>query len=181
MPAAPVRPLDAINGVLIADIRAFPDSRGAFMESFRREWFPDTSFERMQGNCSISRAGVLRGLHFHRRQADYWFVASGAIRVGLADLRASSPTFKRSASIELSADNHLGLLIPAGVAHGLLAITDVILTYLVNNYYDVNDELGVAWNDPDLNVPWVEVPQIISERDASNPRFSDLPAELLPQ
>jgi len=181
MPNAPLRPLDSILGVQIADIRAFPDSRGTFMESFRKEWFPDTSFERIQGNCSISKAGVLRGLHFHNLQADYWFVASGAIRVGLADLRSSSPTFRNSAVIELSADNRLGLLIPAGVAHGLLALTDVILTYVVNNYYDVNDEHGVAWNDPDLNVPWNAQPQIVSERDAANPYFKDISADKLPR
>ncbi|MBW4435957.1 MAG: dTDP-4-dehydrorhamnose 3,5-epimerase [Pleurocapsa minor GSE-CHR-MK-17-07R] len=175
-PTAPhIRPVSGIDGAWLADIRAFADDRGAFMESFHRDWFPWINWDNMQANCSRSKANVLRGLHFHHRQIDYWFVVSGEMRVGMADLRPSSPTFKQSVALSLSADKPTGLFIPVGVAHGFVALTDVTLTYLVNNYYDGTDEHGVAWNDPELAVPWNVSNPLISGRDAANPVFSALP------
>lgn len=182
MPAAsPVEPFAPISGVLRVPMRTFRDSRGAFTETFRREWFPDVDWTRLQANCSVSKAGVLRGLHYHLHQIDYWFVVSGRIEVGMADLRASSPSFGRAATIILSGDEPCGLFIPVGVAHGFHALTDVTLTYLVNNYYDGADERGVAWNDPTLAVPWSASAPVLSERDAANPRFSALLPEHLPR
>jgi dTDP-4-dehydrorhamnose 3,5-epimerase len=181
-PTAPhIRPVQGIAGAYLADIRAFPDDRGAFMESFRRDWFPWINWDNMQSNCSRSRANVLRGLHFHHRQIDYWFVIAGDMRVGLADLRPSSPTYMAATALLLSADQPTGLFIPTGVAHGFAALTDVTLTYLVNNYYDGTDEHGVAWNDPDLNVPWGVDQPLISGRDAANPAFSSLPEHHRPR
>lgn len=179
-PAPHVHEHDTISGVFIANIRAFTDPRGTFMESFRNEWFPWVSWEKMQSNCSISSAGVLRGLHYHFHQIDYWFVIRGRIQVGLADLRSSSPTFGNTATLELSEENRLGLFIPSGVAHGFLALTDATLTYLVNNYYDGADENGVAWNDPDFVVNWNAHDPIISERDHKNPPYKDLLPEKRP-
>jgi dTDP-4-dehydrorhamnose 3,5-epimerase len=81
----------------------------------------------------------------------------------------------------LSADQPTGLFIPTGVAHGFAALTDVTLTYLVNNYYDGTDEHGVAWNDPDLNVPWGVDQPLISGRDVANPVFRSLPEHNRPR
>ncbi|MBE2183127.1 MAG: dTDP-4-dehydrorhamnose 3,5-epimerase family protein [Anaerolineae bacterium] len=175
-----IREHETISGIFVADIRAYSDSRGTFMESFRNEWFPWINWEKIQSNCSISQAGVLRGLHYHFHQIDYWFVIRGRIQVGLADLRSSSPTFQQTATLELSEENRLGLFIPTGVAHGFLARTDATLTYLVNNYYDGADENGVAWNDPDFAVSWDSSSPNISERDIKNPRYKDLPVEKRP-
>ena len=108
----------------------------------------------MQSNRSDSKAGVLRGLHYHFHQVDYWYAVQGRIRVGLADLRASSPTYRASLTVEIGDGNQQGIFIPTGVAHGFYALTDTTLTYIVNNYYDGADEHGVAWNDPELAVPW---------------------------
>jgi dTDP-4-dehydrorhamnose 3,5-epimerase len=131
-------------------------------------------------NRSDSRAGVLRGLHYHFQQIDYWLVAAGRIRVGLADLRLSSPTFKQTEVIDLDPSSG-GLYIPVGVAHGFLALTDVTLMYVVDNYYDGADELGLIWNDPDIVVDWgANLTPILSNRDLANPRFGDIPPEQMP-
>ena len=81
-----------IKGVFTANLRVFEDNRGRFLETFRKEWFPQRSWKIIQTNRSDSEAGVLRGLHYHAKQVDYWYVPSGAIRAGLCDLRFSSPT-----------------------------------------------------------------------------------------
>ena len=170
----------AIQGVYLASLKPFEDERGRFVETFRQEWFPQRTWNVVQGNVSYSRAGVLRGLHYHRRQVDYWFVPCGIIRVGLCDLRRASPTYRAVQTLEIGDQNLMGVYIPIGVAHGFVALTDAILTYLVDNYYDDTDEHGVAWNDPDINLPWgITTPQL-SPRDAQNPFLRDLPPESLP-
>ena len=166
-------------GVRFADLSIFGDERGYFLETFRKEWFPERSWEIMQTNCSFSHAGVLRGLHYHRHQIDYWFVPKGRIRVGLADVRPMSPTFQASQVVEIGEENPVGIFIPCGVAHGFYALTDAMLTYVVDNYYDGNDELGVAWNDPALAVAWQVDQPTLSERDRQNPLLVDIPTDQL--
>lgn len=171
-----------IPGILTVELTPFADSRGRFTETFRKEWFPQRSWQAMQSNRSDSKAGVLRGLHYHFNQVDYWYVLSGRIRAGLADLRRSSPTYRCTTTLDLdAADNH-ALFIPVGVAHGFLALTDVTLIYIVDNYYDGNDEFGLAWDDPDVVVPWNPTrPPLLSARDLANPRFHQITPEQLPQ
>ena len=156
-------------------LNAHEDERGRFIETFRTEWFPRRDWQIVQGNASYSKAGVLRGLHYHHRQVDYWFVPSGTVRVGLCDLRASSPTYMATEMLEIGEQNRQGLFIPVGVAHGFLALTDVILTYLVDNYYDGTDENGVAWNDPDIGLDWGTTSPSLSPKDAENPFLKDIP------
>jgi dTDP-4-dehydrorhamnose 3,5-epimerase len=169
-----------ILGVKIVQLRAYTDERGRFWETFRKEWFPERRWEIVQANRSDSRAGVLRGLHYHFEQIDYWYVTSGRIRVGLADLRRSSPTFGQNQVLEMGGEEQKGVFIPCGVAHGFFAITDATLTYLVDNYYNGDDEFGVAWNDPQLALTWgVETP-LLSERDRNNPFLRDIPHARLP-
>jgi len=170
-----------IAGVKFVRLQVWADDRGHFLETFRREWFPERSWEIVQTNCSYSKAGVLRGLHYHFRQVDYWFVPQGTIRVGLADLRRSSPTWGVSQTVEIGDQNPLGVFIPIGVAHGFVALTNATMTYLVDNYYDGTDEHGVAWNDPDLGVDWGVRDPILSPRDRQNPRLKDISADQLPR
>jgi dTDP-4-dehydrorhamnose 3,5-epimerase len=172
-----------ISGVFIVQLSSFSDERGRFLETFRKEWFPQRSWEKLQMNRSESKANVLRGLHYHFNQVDYWYVQSGIIHVGLVDLRPSSPTYMASQMLEMDSDNDSGVYIPVGVAHGFRAVTDVIHTYVVDNYYDGGkDEYGVAWDDPDLGLNWgVSEPPFISQRDASNFRLRDIPVEQLPK
>ncbi len=169
-----------IQGVKLVRLSVFADERGQFMELFRKDWFPERAWDIVQSNRSDSKAGVLRGLHYHRRQVDYWHAPRGRIRVGLADLRQSSPTRGAVETIELDQDNPRGLFIPVGVAHGFYAITNATLTYIVDNYYNGHDELGVAWDDPTLQIAWGVDKPVLSQRDLANPRLLDIPPGALP-
>ena len=170
-----------ISGVYIVQLQEFSDERGRFMETFRKEWFPQRNWEVIQTNRSDSKAGVLRGLHYHHEQVDYWYVQRGQIRAGLVDLRPSSPTHRHTQLIDMGDDNQIGLFIPIGVAHGFLALTDAIHTYVVDNYYNGRDENGVAWNDPDIGLDWGVTDPLISPRDTQNPRLYHIPIDDLPK
>jgi len=169
-----------IAGVKFANLKTWADNRGRFLETFRKEWFPERSWDIIQTNCSDSRANVLRGLHYHLHQVDYWFAPQGMIRVALVDLRASSPTRGASQTLEIGENNSVGVFIPIGIAHGFVALSDATLTYLVDNYYDGSDELGVAWNDPALGVTWGVSNPILSPRDLQNPLLREIPPHQLP-
>jgi dTDP-4-dehydrorhamnose 3,5-epimerase len=172
---------DVIAGLKFARLQVWADDRGRFVETFRKEWFPERSWDIVQTNCSYSQARVLRGLHYHHRQVDYWSVARGIVRVALVDLRRSSPSHGASQLVEIGDENPLGLFIPAGIAHGFLALTDTILTYLVDNYYNGSDEYGVLWNDPALGIDWGVSNPRLSDRDLQNSLLRDIPAHQLPQ
>lgn len=175
-----IEPLGQIEGVQLVRPRIYEDDRGRFLEIFRKAWFPELSWERLQSNHSFSTKGVLRGLHYHHKQVDYWYLVEGEIQVGLADLRLKSPTYGQSMALEMKATEHMGVFIPVGVAHGFLALTAASLIYFVDKYYDGDDEYGVAWNDPRLAIPWAVASPILSNRDKNNPLFSNIPAAALP-
>jgi dTDP-4-dehydrorhamnose 3,5-epimerase len=177
----PLVPFAPITDVYTVPLQVFGDERGSFAETFRRDWFPMINWDALQMNRSISRAGVLRGLHYHLNQVDYWLLLDGRIRVGLADLRASSPTYKTGAVLELDATQPTGLFIPEGVAHGFYSLTPMTLLYVVNQYYNGGaDERGVAWDDPALGVAWGVPDPVLSERDRTNRPLADIPAAELP-
>ncbi len=169
-----------IAGVKFARLTAFVDERGRFIETFRREWFPEREWSEIQGNRSDSRKGVLRGLHYHLNQIDYWYPAMGRIRVGLVDLRRGSSTRGAVETLEVGGDDPLGIYVPVGVAHGFLALTDSTLTYVVDRYYDASDEYGVAWNDPGIGLDWGIADPLLSPRDMKNPRLDQMDSALLP-
>jgi dTDP-4-dehydrorhamnose 3,5-epimerase len=146
-----------------------------FIETYRREWFPNGR-EMVQGNRANRQQGALVGLHYHLHQADYWYVPFGTARVVLHDLRENGPTDGATLNLELSGENHVGVFIPPGVAHGFAALTDMTITYLVDGYYNPADELGVAWNDPAVDADWAVTDPILSERDQRNPWRADIPA-----
>ena len=169
-----------IDGVQLVTFSLFGDERGQFRETFRREWFPQRSWDKLQSNMSQSKAGVLRGLHYHFEQVDYWMVTAGKIRAALYDLRPGSPTYGAAQTIEMGSEQQIGLFIPVGVAHGFVSLTDATLIYIVDNYYTGADEFGVAWNDPALGIDWGIESPLISSRDAANPLLQDIPADHLP-
>jgi dTDP-4-dehydrorhamnose 3,5-epimerase len=169
-----------IAGVQTAKLRSFADVRGNFLELFRQEWFPQRKWHLVQSNCSRSSAGTLRGLHYHHRQVDYWYVVQGTIRAALVDLRPSAYSHGTTTTLDLHAGDDIGLYIPTGVAHGFLALTQATLIYFVDNYYDGSDEYGVAWDDPDIGVPWGAEEPVVSRRDRENPRLSEIPIRDLP-
>jgi len=176
MPEIQESPL--IKGVQIVSLRAFEDERGRFIETFRKEWFPSRKWENVQSNRSDSRQNVLRGLHYHCQQVDYWYVPAGMIRAGLVDLRPNSSTYMATQTVEMGDENQVGLFIPVGVAHGFLALTNCTLMYIVDNYYDSTDEYGLLWNDSQVNLNWGIDNPILSERDLSNPRLENIPQDV---
>ena len=194
-PTAPARP-SALSGVRYGVIARFDDPRGSFRELWRASATGDldpadagapagTVPAFVQANRSTSSAGVLRGLHVHRRQLDHWVVNDGRALVALVDIRpvlgdpAADPVVETR---ELGPDDWVD--IPAGVAHGFLALEPLDLIYVVTNEYDGSDELGFAWDDPRVGVPWPRIAAtpdgrpILSERDRSNPTLAELVARL---
>jgi dTDP-4-dehydrorhamnose 3,5-epimerase len=174
-----VRESSRISGVYVVEPTIHGDQRGLFIETYRREWIPGAR-EMIQANRSNKQAGALVGLHYHLHQSDYWYVPVGEIRVVLHDLREGSPTDAATETLDMSGENHLGVYIPPGVAHGFAALTDTVLTYLVDGYYNPADELGVAWDDPTIGADWGVTEPILSQRDLANPMRSDLPVNRRP-
>ena len=128
----------------------------------------------VQTNISVSAAGVLRGMHFHRRQADYWCLLEGEVFVALVDLRSGSPT-KRAIWTGTFDSGHLrGLYVPPGVAHGFYAVTETSLQYHVDQAFTGEDEFGFAWDDPEASIPWPKESPMLSARDRSNPSLAEV-------
>jgi dTDP-4-dehydrorhamnose 3,5-epimerase len=176
---AEITPSEVIDGVYVVRPKVFGDDRGYFVETYRREWIPGGR-EMIQGNRGNRIAGCLVGLHYHLHQADYWYVPFGHARVVLHDLRHGSPTDRSTQMFDLGEvdggpNEHLGIYIPPGVAHGFASISDMAITYLVDGYYNPADELGVAWDDPEIGADWgLSGEPIISERDRTNPRRAEI-------
>jgi dTDP-4-dehydrorhamnose 3,5-epimerase len=185
----------ALAGVRYGSIERHEDARGSFRELWRASdptlGGSPTADEApfVQANLSTSAAGVLRGLHLHLRQLDRWIVTSGRAFVGLVDVRpllegrGSQPLVQPLVETrELGPDDWV--VIPSGVAHGFLALEPLELVYLVTNEYDGSDELGFAWDDPAVGVPWPAVSAtpdgrpILSPRDLANPPLATLIARL---
>lgn len=161
-----------IDGVVVRALVRHGDARGGFTETYRQEWFGGPPM--VQGNRSDSAAGTIRGLHFHRRQADYWVCMRGTLLACIFDARPGSPTEGVTQGIVLGGNTDTGIYIPPGVAHGFAALEDATLTYLVDSYYDGDDEFGVRWDDPDVGMDWGISDPILSARDASCETLSQL-------
>ena len=175
---------ELIAGVYVVQPVIHGDERGIFIETYRREWFPQGR-EMLQGNRGNRQAGAVVGLHYHLHQADYWYVPYGRARVVLHDLRVGSATDGATQTIDLGTrpdgtHDHRGVFIPPGVAHGFAALTDMTITYLVDGYYNQADELGVAWDDPAIGADWGVDAPTLSTRDQANPRRADIPAGVRP-
>lgn len=162
-----------IDGVRLIDLQIRGDLRGSFLELYRQSWI-EPRRGAVQANLSRSMPGVLRGMHFHREQWDYWCPVAGEAFVSLADLREGSPTQGEVVTLGLRGDEPSGLFIPPGVAHGFYAASDYMFVYLVDAYYDPTDELAVAWDDPALGIAWPAKDPILSERDRQNPSLEDI-------
>lgn len=165
-----------IAGVQLVELKRFEDSRGSFCEAFRASWL-NHPLPWVQWNISRSRQGVLRGLHVHRRQTDYWHIVAGKATAALVDYRASSPTYRKAITVPLSGDQPQTLVVPTGILHGFYADRDVTLMYLLDQEYDPTDELGVRWDDRELGLPaeWYAKPTpVLSPRDEKACLLRDL-------
>ena len=165
-------------GVRLASLTSHRDDRGSFCEIYRREW--ETGVEPIQWNVVESNAGVLRGVHVHVRHSDYLTVVAGRASIGLRDLRAGSPSEGLTAVVELQGRERQGISIPAGVAHGFLFHEPSVHVYAVTHYWDMSDELGCHWADPELAIPWPFQPKHVSDRDAGAGSLAELMEALAP-
>ena len=176
---ATIEQSERIDGVVLVIPDRHGDARGRFVETYRRSWFP-IGREMIQGNRSEKQAGAVVGLHYHLHQADYWYVTRGTARVVLHDLRSGSPTDGATVTLDIGDDDERGVFIPPGVAHGFAALSDLTLTYLVDQYYNPADELGVAWDDPEIGADWGVAKPVLSARDQVNPSRAALSGSLRP-
>ena len=171
-----VTPLD-IEDVLLIELVVHEDARGFFVERFHVERFREQGLptEFVQDNQSRNAPGVLRGLHYQHTppQGKLVGVTRGRIWDVAVDVRPDSPTFGRMISAELSDLNGRLLWIPAGFAHGFCVLGDepADVLYKVDAPYGPGGEGGIAWNDPDLAVPWPIAEPIVSDRDRTMQSF----------
>jgi len=169
----------AIPEVILVEPKTFRDDRGFFLESYHAERFDAGGIHCTfpQDNHSRSVRGTLRGLHYQTRpgQAKLVRCVRGTIWDVAVDIRPSSPTFGRWVAQELSEDNQRMLFVPIGFAHGFVVLSDLAdVLYKCSHYYVAETEAGVAWDDPDLALPWpVDLP-LLSDRDRKNPRLREL-------
>jgi len=157
------------GGIKIFKSEAFKDNRGFFREVYKKK---NIKKENLIFHClSISKKNVLRGLHIQTRnsQAKYLTVIKGAIFDVMVDLRKKSKNFGRYFSINLSSKNHCSIYIPEGFAHGFCCLDkENIVYYCSSNYRDKNNEIGILWNDPDINIKWPIKNPILSIKDKKN-------------
>jgi dTDP-4-dehydrorhamnose 3,5-epimerase len=135
----------------------------------------------VQDNFSRSSKGILRGLHFQEPNAQGKLVQvlAGAVYDVAVDIRRGSPTFGRWVGVELSADNRRQLWVPPGFAHGFCVLSESAdFHYKCTDFYSPTSEHGIAWNDPDLGIPWPVTSPLLSAKDSAAPRLKDAP--LLP-
>ena len=162
-----------IEGVVIIEPRLFKDDRGYFFESFSQREFTEKvrKVDFVQDNESKSSYGVLRGLHFQKppyAQSKLVRVVKGSVLDVAVDIRKGSATYGKWYGIELSEENKKQFYIPEGFAHGFLVLSDQAeFCYKCTDFYHSDDEGGIAWNDPTINVAWPEldVPYRMSEKD----------------
>ena len=168
-----------IEGLLIITLNSFSDNRGSLLETYNKKSFAahGLTMDFVQDNQSISRKGVVRGLHLQAppfAQGKLVRVVQGAAIDVAVDLRKDSPTFTKYVKVKLCAETPTLFWIPEGFAHGFAALEDnTIFQYKVTNYYDKNSEMAIRWNDPILNIDWGIDNPIISEKDEENSLFED--------
>ena len=169
-----------ISDIIIIEPSVFSDERGYFFESFKQNELNkflgyDVNF--CQDNESKSTYGVLRGLHYQEppfAQAKLVRVIQGSVLDVAVDIRQDSPTFGRHISVELNDQNKKQLFIPKGFAHGFVTLSETaIFSYKVDNYYNIEFDRGIAFDDSLLGIDWKIKDLKISIKDSSNPNFTE--------
>lgn len=172
----------AIPDIILIDPKVHGDERGYFVETFRAdklEAFLGFTVPFCQDNESKSSYGVLRGLHFQlppHAQTKLVRVIEGEVLDVAVDIRAGSPTFGHHVAVRLSGENKRQLFIPRGFAHGFVVLSETCtFAYKVDNYYSLECDRGIAFDDAALNIDWiVETAKLqLSAKDTKQPRFAD--------
>ncbi len=169
-----------LDGLLIIKPDLFADERGYFFESFNLDKFTAAGLDLrfVQDNESMSKKGVLRGLHFQAPpfgQGKLVRVIRGSVMDVAVDIRKSSPTYGKWESVVLTGQNKWMYWIPEGFAHGFVTLEDdTIFFYKCTNVYNKASEGSIRWNDPDLDINWGSTEPLISAKDAVSPGFSEM-------
>jgi dTDP-4-dehydrorhamnose 3,5-epimerase len=175
-----------LSGVCIIEPEVFADARGCFFETYHREKFSALGIEVtfVQENHSLTRRGMLRGLHYQlaHPQAKLCRVVSGEVFDVAVDIRRDSKTFGRWTGAMLSAENRREIFIPRGFAHGFIARSQIAeFIYKCDDFYHPEDECGVLWSDPSLAIEWgVSDPQL-APRDAAYRTLANIDPDRLPR
>lgn len=173
-----------IPEIVLIKPKVFGDERGYFVETFQQGKFEQAigyKVEFCQDNESRSSKGVLRGLHFQlppAAQSKLVRVIEGKVLDVAVDIRVGSPTYGQYVTAELSAENKHQLFVPRGFAHGFVVLSDTaIFAYKVDNYYSPENDRGLAFDDPDLNIDWQLPNELLqlSDKDQKQPNLAELP------
>ncbi|MCK5720148.1 MAG: dTDP-4-dehydrorhamnose 3,5-epimerase [Thiomargarita sp.] len=167
-----------IPEVLIIKPKVFGDSRGFFLETFQAKRYAEAGMKPfVQDNHSHSVQGVLRGLHFQTQypQGKLVYVTQGIVFDVAVDIRKNSPSFGKSVSIMLSAEEHQQFYVPPGFAHGFCVVSATAdFHYKCTDYYHPEDEGCIRWDDPDIAIKWPTNKPILSAKDAEAPYLNKL-------
>lgn len=173
-----------LGDVTLVIPKVLGDSRGFFMESYQKSTFVNNGIKDdfNQDNHSKSTKGVLRGLHYQtnpKAQAKLVRCSKGKIFDVAVDIRKNSPSFGKWVGEILSEENKNMLYIPAGFAHGFVVLSDEAeLLYKATNEYSPENDRGIRWNDPDINIDWgIDFEPLISEKDSKQPFLKDIKGE----
>jgi dTDP-4-dehydrorhamnose 3,5-epimerase len=173
-----------IPDVLLIKPRVLRDDRGQFLETWRAASYAALGAGPfVQDNVSVSRRGVLRGLHLQHPEAQGKLVNAlrGRVFDVAVDVRVGSPTFGRWSGAELSDENGCQLYIPPGFAHGFLTLSDeAVFSYKCTAYYAPHAERTVRWDDPAIAIAWPCAQPVLAPKDASAPTLAEIPREQLP-
>lgn len=175
-----------LPGVRLIAPQIHGDSRGFFLETYHSDRFAELGINDhfVQDNHSRSSRHTLRGLHYQLEhpQAKLCRVVHGEVLDVVVDVRLGSPHFGKWITAVLSADNHQQIYIPPGFAHGFLVLSETAeFLYKCSDFYYPDDERGIAWDDPDLGIPWNLANPTLSPKDARHPRLHQVPLEFLPR
>jgi dTDP-4-dehydrorhamnose 3,5-epimerase len=170
-----------IEGLYVIEPKVFGDERGYFMETYHYEDFKAAGLSMVfvQDNQSLSRKGVLRGLHFQKTHPQGKLVRAfaGSIYDVAVDLRRNSPTYGKYHGEILSEENRRMLYVPEGFAHGFLVLSDMaVFSYKCTDFYHPEDEDGILWNDPDIAIAWPisgDMEPGLSEKDTKHPTLRE--------
>lgn len=172
--------------LVMLEPRIFRDNRGHFLELFQAERYVEHGVPEhfVQDNLSYSTKGVLRGLHYQlgRPQGKLVGVLQGLVFDVAVDIRTGSPTFGRYTGIVLSSENYRQVYIPEGFAHGFCVLSEsATVLYKCTDFYVPEEERGIRWDDPFLNIPWPIPNPVLSEKDCLYPLLKDMAVDQLPR
>lgn len=164
-----------VDGVLLIKPKVFGDERGYFVETYQKERYSEIGITHtfVQDNHSMSRRGILRGLHYQTKhpQGKLVMVSLGAVFDVAVDIRLDSPTFGKWFGAILSQENQHQLWIPPGLAHGFLVLSDIAhFHYKCTDFYDPKNEASILWNDPELNIEWPFAEDVVLSQKDMNAR-----------